>query len=615
MRRSPYGGILRILALSLFAASCTDGGDPTALGDVVPQSTVTVTYEAGGGGQFAFLQPLVKGRAGGDLATGLSPIITICNISSGTAVDCVDLEADQRGNHYQANWKDKTTQPNETYSIEVFSSFGLRIGSLELLLDGESGDKAGRTFPIKFWIGEDLGDVIAAAEECIGDDRCNADDVPDGSGTIVITTENESGATMAQLTFPEASVPEGGLVVTLDCRQGGFAPTQGPLPTSLNQWPLFCEVTASNPDGSPFVGTLPDDARLDQCIVDENLQPACHGFPDHDDLVLGQSDGPGDFVFLEKVPSIFAEDDCALNTTVTDLGLGDRILHELDQRLAPAFGVLLPEDLRAAPMWFRDGGVGGLIRSFSDVNPVEPAYISGTVSHVSGGIDGVTVTLSGDAAAVAITGEDGHYQFGPLQAAPGGGSSYTVTVTPPAGETFADPDVDVVVTGTGTTTVDFVTSIPAGFYYYPPTGNYYRSESTPKTWTDARDNAAALPAFRSCSPHLATILTAGEDAFVVQNMPEATAGPGGGHWLGGFQLDGSQEPGGGWKWISGELIPGTNNGPGYANWAAGEPNNVNGGVENALQYTAGFGTPPTSWNDEPDSRTYGSIIEYSCDQP
>lgn len=626
----PGSRILRILAIALFAASCTDSGAPTALDEFGPQSTVTVTYQAGGGAQLAFLEPLIKGEASGPLATGLTLTITICNITaSEEGTDCIDLEAVEEVDHYHANWKDKTAQPNETYRIEVFTSFGLRIGSLELLLDGESGDNDGRTFPIKFWVGEGLGDAIVAVEDCIGDDRCNADFVPSGTGTVVITTQNEVGATMAKLTFPSGSVPEGGLVVTLDCRLGGFLPTQGPLPTALNQWPLFCNITATNPDGSRFLGDLKADATLDICIVDNEIQPAYHAFPDPDSLVLGKSNGPGDFVFLEKVPSSFGEDDCLGNTTTLPVegGLSGRFLYELDKRLAPAFSVLMPEGLRAAPMWFRDGGVGGLISSFSDINPVEPAYISGTVAHASGGIEDVIVTLSGDASAVDTTDADGSYEFGPLQAAPNG-SNYTVTVTPPSGEVIADPVVDTLVTGTGTTTVDFETELPAGIFYYEDTGNYYTSVSTPMSWEAANTNALQLQDFRSCEPQLASVRSAGEDAFITTMMPQvAQAGllgssGNGGYWLGGLQPDGSTEPGNGWQWTLEGSFPGVNGEATYANWAGGEPNNSGGGIgegatntENRLQYFgdwAGLAAEKIRWNDEPGSRAYGSVVEYRC---
>lgn len=587
----PDTRILRILALTLFAVGCTDGGAPTSLDPFGPQATVTVIYQAGNGGEFAFLEPLEKGLPAGPLATGLTPIITICNVSTLPATGCIDLDTFEEADHYHANWRDKTALPDETYSIEVFTSFGLQIGSLELLLDGENGDKAGRTFPIKFWVGEGLGDAIVAAENCIGDDRCNADAVSaDAPNEIVITTRNEAGDTMAQLTFPQGSVPAGGLVVTLDCRAGGFAPGQGPLPTALDQWPLFCNILANNPDGSPFTGTLAADAKLDICVVDDQLQSAYHAFPNHDDLVLGKSNGPGDFTFLSKVPSDLTS--CSGNTTVADLGLGDRILDELDGWLAPAFGVLMPEGLRAAPMWFRDGGVGGLIGSFSDINPVQPAYISGTVSHASAGIEGVTVTLSGAASAVATTDAGGSYSFGPLQAATGAGSSYTVTVTPPQGETFADPDIDVVVTGSGTTTVDFETELPAGMYFYPGTGNYYSAVTSATTWSAANAAANAM-SFRGCSGHLATMTSAGETAFAVANMTQAADD---GYLLGGQYINGA------WTWVTGEQWS-------YDNWHAGEPS----GDGTVLQFFGRWGTPIDQWNDTIDQFThFGYLVEYSC---
>lgn len=620
----------RILALSLLVVSCTDGGPPTAVDDLGPQATVTVIYEAGAGGQFAFLQPLVKGEAQGAFATGLEPVIEVCNVTSLPATDCIELEAEEQDGYYQANWRDRTADPNETYSIEIFTAVGLQIGALELLLDGEQGDRAGRTFPIQFWVGQGLGDAVEATEDCVGDDRCNADYVPPPSSPtnppLVITTENEAGATMAQLTFPAASIPPGGIVVILDCRVGGFDPGEGPLPTLLNQWPLFCTVTVTNPDGTPFTGELPSDASIDVCVVDETLagQPPYHGF-DHDDLLLGKSNGALNFALLPPFPTQLTA--CDGNTTIppAEAGLGNRILRELDSRFGPAFGILMPEGLRAAPMYFRDGGVGGLVRSFSDINPVEPAFIEGTITHpgasthLSAPLEGITVTLSGDADDVATTDANGFYSFGPLGADAPSGSDYTVTVSGlPAGEALSDPDIDVLVTGSGTTTLDFETQLAEGFYFYgAETGNYYTSFSTPVPWATANSNAEGLPDFRTCDAQLVSILSAGEDAFIVDNMPQAAQGasstpPLGGYWLGGFQPDGSVEPAEGWQWVSGEAIPAPGSEFGYENWASGEPNN-SGGVENHLHYLGDWNPALNDqWNDEPGTRAYGYVVEYVC---
>lgn len=60
-----------------------------------------------------------------------------------------------------------------------------------------------------------------------------------------------------------------------------------------------------------------------------------------------------------------------------------------------------------------------------------------------------------------------------------------------------------------------------------------------------------------------------------------------GLWLGGVQVDKSNEPEGGWTWVTGEAW-------GYTNWAAGEPSN-DGGVEDRLTLW-GFDTAG-QWND------------------
>ncbi|NNF14103.1 MAG: carboxypeptidase regulatory-like domain-containing protein, partial [Gemmatimonadetes bacterium] len=304
--------------------------------------------------------------------------------------------------------------------------------------------------------------------DCIDSERCNTGVVSPGQGDIEIVTENENGATMARLLIPEGAIP-GGFLVTLDCRSGGYDPGDGPLPTGLTQWPLFCHVTATDPDGEPFEVELDGDATMDICVVDEEIsgQDPWHDFPDHEDLLLGKSDGPFSFELLPFAPSTLG---CEGNTTPLpeEAGLGSRILRELDTRLAPAFGVLLPEGLRAAPMYFRDGGVGGLLRSFSDINPVEPAFISGTVSDGESELEGVTVTLSEsfgcegefceygegdeDVLASVETDENGLYEFGPLDT-----GDYVVTVECPF-EYYLDDFVEV--EGSGTTTVDITCELP-----------------------------------------------------------------------------------------------------------------------------------------------------------
>ena len=597
----------------LAASACQDTSGPTTLLDLPIASSVVIDFQAGDGDQFLFLPPLASGEPSAPLATGLDLTVTICDPTDA----CETTTAREEDDHYQVNWKSSKAQVGIEYAVTVNGS-GISLGELTLTLEKKGNDKAGRTFPIKFWVGETLGEAVAEVADCLGDDRCNAAVVPaDETVPTTIVTEDENGATMGEVTFPPASVPEGGLIVTLDCRQGGFDPGEGPLPTALDQWPLFCHVDVANPDGSAFTGSLASDASIEICVVDDLIsgQSAFHGFVDHADLLLGKSSTDTDFAFLPPGPESLS---CAGATTTASASPAQRVLDALGTRLARIFSPVMPEKLYARPVMFRDGGVGGLVSSFSDINPVSPAIIAGTVSFggSGSGIAGVTVTLSGDAAASTTTNTAGAYSFSPLPAALTG-SSYTVTVSGlPVGETLATSSQAVSVTGSGTFVADFETELPAGFFYNPDTGNYYRAEATRLSWPDARTAADALT-FRACVGHLVTITSAGEEAFVLGNMPQvivaaAGSGLGGGYWLGAYQPDGgnlSIEPSGGWEWVTGEPFGA------YTNWAGAEPNNL-GNNEHTMQYLGDWSSSEQDeqdmWNDEPGDRLYGYVVEYEC---
>ena len=92
--------------------------------------------------------------------------------------------------------------------------------------------------------------------------------------------------------------------------------------------------------------------------------------------------------------------------------------------------------------------------------------------------------------------------------------------------------------------------------------------ATPSAWLGA-DAAANGLSLQGCQGHLATILSADENDFIVTKMPQVAApavvgeGLQGGYWIGGFQPAGSGEPGSGWTWVNGGgAIPLTNAGPG-----------------------------------------------------
>jgi hypothetical protein len=131
-------------------------------------------------------------------------------------------------------------------------------------------------------------------------------------------------------------------------------------------------------------------------------------------------------------------------------------------------------------------------------------------------------------------------------------------------------------------------------------GHYYEAVEAPQgiSWHTARLAA------EEAGGHLATIASLEENDFVyglIAHRPELwfynRYGCGIGPWLGGFQLDGWQEPGEGWRWVSGELFH-------FTNWAWSEPNNFplgvsHANVENALGYIGQGQLTSDRWNDYP----------------
>lgn len=126
-------------------------------------------------------------------------------------------------------------------------------------------------------------------------------------------------------------------------------------------------------------------------------------------------------------------------------------------------------------------------------------------------------------------------------------------------------------------------------------------------WNTARTAAQGLGA----GWDLATITSAGEQAFINSLLGAPPTSGTVQYWVGGFQPAGSTEPGGSWQWINGEGLF-WDSGPvagAYANWGGGEPNNV--GTQNhvALDNRYGWG-----WDD--NDSFLGSVIRgYVAENP
>ena len=132
-------------------------------------------------------------------------------------------------------------------------------------------------------------------------------------------------------------------------------------------------------------------------------------------------------------------------------------------------------------------------------------------------------------------------------------------------------------------------------FFYGVNGHYYELFMPGSiSWEDAA--AAATGA----GGYLATLTSAGEDAFVWSNVGSVLAGDFGNMaWLGGFQPTGTSEPNVGWSWVTGEPWA-------YTNWHSGEPNNI--GEEDYL-HLGRFAA--STWNDANNgSGTNSYIVEW-----
>ena len=144
-------------------------------------------------------------------------------------------------------------------------------------------------------------------------------------------------------------------------------------------------------------------------------------------------------------------------------------------------------------------------------------------------------------------------------------------------------------------------------------GHYYeRVDTSLIDWYTAKSNAE-LMVHVGLNGHLVTVTSPLEQDFIVNeflyNTPPVYGQSEQQHyWMGGYQPDGSPEPGGNWQWVTGEPWD-------FTAWGDGEPNN-SGGHEDSLHYfvmedrdSVQFGL----WNDLPYNQTgdvMGYLVEY-----
>jgi hypothetical protein len=138
----------------------------------------------------------------------------------------------------------------------------------------------------------------------------------------------------------------------------------------------------------------------------------------------------------------------------------------------------------------------------------------------------------------------------------------------------------------------------------PDNGHYYALfVSEEISWSDALDQAIETN-IKDCLGYLATVPSAEENDFLIQNFGSEIGTSGYGFWLGGYQDPGVYPAAEGWKWVTGEPWN-------YTNWGPGEPNDSYGPASEQHLDIQGFPDSGVgTWNDEdylPNIRGY--IIE------
>lgn len=147
------------------------------------------------------------------------------------------------------------------------------------------------------------------------------------------------------------------------------------------------------------------------------------------------------------------------------------------------------------------------------------------------------------------------------------------------------------------------TENPAGYFYLPSNGHFYRPISSGTFYSSAK-SAAAATTFKGQQGYLVTITSSDEDAFIFNNVPQSQI------WFalsdvaqeGYWRIDAGPENGTLIKTSNGQF---TGNIAGqYNNWAPGEPNN-SGGEHYAVTKWNG-----SQWNDLPNNFNCAYVIEY-----
>jgi len=127
-------------------------------------------------------------------------------------------------------------------------------------------------------------------------------------------------------------------------------------------------------------------------------------------------------------------------------------------------------------------------------------------------------------------------------------------------------------------------------------GHWYEKVDAQVDWLSAK-NSAESTLYQGKFGHLVTITSVEENLWITNYISTEEI------WIGGYQKDGSQEPGGGWAWVTGEEWN-------YSNWSSSSPNDSPHNEDGLLLYYP-TNEDGVSWDDRNRSQIRdGYIVEY-----
>ena len=315
----------------------------------------------GGNTHFFFLPPIVANPSFSGVSNPfLAPDVQICRLLPPSNTICdptaptITLTAPMpkgKGEEYHVDWNSDRSTVGKTYRITVQVKQD-ELGN-EQPLGHTDVQPNGRTLPIRFRI-----ERGALCEAGFG---CAQVPVTQLGGTFV-TDDRDAGAM-----FPAGALPPGVTSVELTIERiphTAFAPTTGPLPTGLQQFPFFFDFSV-NPDVK-FVKPV----LLGVCQLENPEDPRYPGTQPHDQLVLAHPTGPSTIEFLARDGAPFV----ALGCPGTGTGPG-----------RGGFG-----SIKGARRWIAQGGQPGLLVRLGALADwlFMPKKVLATTAVAHGGVGG-----------------------------------------------------------------------------------------------------------------------------------------------------------------------------------------------------------------------------------